>query len=200
MNAHDRRMTAMAAARDNPAPFSGREPPNNLEAEQALLGALLVNNEAYGRIIPTGIEAKHFHEPIHRVFFEAIRECIAAKRIANPVTIRSFVAPSELTKPVGDMSTAQYAARLAGDAVSIINAPDYAEAIIFYARRREVLPAADIIEHAAFSAEDEIAFADELREARDRLTHVLYAVERRDEDHGSFAGTAGFNIWDEHLC
>jgi replicative DNA helicase len=171
------RAAAMARTRDNP--FE-RQLPANIEAEQALLGALLVNNAAYHAILPTGIEAKHFYEPIHRTIFEAAKSCITSNKIANPVTIRSFIAPDILNKPIGDMTVGGYTARLCSEATSIVNAPDYAGAVIFYAHRRDVLPAADIIDTAACNAQDELAFVDQIREARDRLGNVLAAIEKND--------------------
>jgi replicative DNA helicase len=174
MSKYEDRAAAMARTRDNP--FE-RQLPANIEAEQALLGSLLVNNAAYHAILPTGIEAKHFYEPIHRTIFEAAKSCITSNKIANPVTIRSFIAPDILNKPIGDMTVGGYTARLCSEATSIVNAPDYAGAVIFYAHRRDVLPAADIIDTAACNAQDELAFVDQIRDARDRLTNTINAIE-----------------------
>ena len=46
-------------------------PPHNLEAEQALLGAILVNNEAHDRVSGF-LEAHHFYDPLHRQIFETL--------------------------------------------------------------------------------------------------------------------------------
>ena len=46
-----------------------RAPPHNIEAEQALLGAILVNNEAFYRVSDF-LEPKHFFEPVHRRIYE----------------------------------------------------------------------------------------------------------------------------------
>jgi hypothetical protein len=48
-----------------PAEPHYREAPNNIEAEQALLGAILVNNDAYYRVSDF-LKPVHFHEPLHR--------------------------------------------------------------------------------------------------------------------------------------
>ena len=57
-----------------------REAPNNVEAEQALLGALLVNNDAFYRVSDF-LKPSHFHEPIHRKIYEVAGELVREARI-----------------------------------------------------------------------------------------------------------------------
>ncbi len=57
------------ARKQTPAEPTFRAPPHNIEAEQALLGAILVNNEAFYRVSDF-LEPKHFFEPIHQRIFE----------------------------------------------------------------------------------------------------------------------------------
>src|SRR5438067_8864137 len=86
-----------------------RAAPHNIEAEQALLGAILINNEAFYRVSDF-LEPAHFHEPIHRDIYEVAGQLIRVNKLATPVTIRTFL-PAELA--IGDLSLAQYLARLA---------------------------------------------------------------------------------------
>jgi hypothetical protein len=60
------------AGRDN-AELHHREAPNNVEAEQALLGAILVNNDAYYRVSDF-LKPMHFNEPLHRKIYEQDRD------------------------------------------------------------------------------------------------------------------------------
>ena len=90
-----------------------REAPNNIEAEQALLGAILVNNDAFYRVSDF-LKPSHFFEPLHRKIFEVAGELIRMGKMANPVTIKTFLPADE---KVGDMTVAQYLARLAAEAV-----------------------------------------------------------------------------------
>ena len=64
-----------------------REAPNNIQAEQALLGALLTNNEAMNHI-GGELLAEHFYVPIHGEIFEAITRFHDKGMIANPVTLK----------------------------------------------------------------------------------------------------------------
>lgn len=59
------------------------EAPNNIEAEQALLGAMLMNNDAFYRVSDF-LKAEHFYEPLHRKIFE-----VASVRIRAMASIRS---------------------------------------------------------------------------------------------------------------
>ena len=112
-----------------------REAPNNVEAEQALLGALLVNNDAFYRVSDF-LKPSHFHEPIHRKIYEVAGELVRMGKVANPVTLKTFL-PAE--EKIGDMTVSQYLARLAANAVTVINAADYGRAIYDLATRRALI-------------------------------------------------------------
>lgn len=101
-----------------------RDLPSNLGAEQALIGAVLVNNDALfhlgGSLVPD-----HFMDPMHGRIYDCISGLIRANRSASPVTLKPFFDGDQ----VGDDPVHIYAARLAMDAPTVINAPDYARAI-----------------------------------------------------------------------
>ena len=65
------------------------ELPHNIEAEQALLGALLVNNDVYDRVASI-VQAAHFFDPVHARIFEVAAERIRRNALATPVTIKAF--------------------------------------------------------------------------------------------------------------
>ena len=64
--------------------------PNNIEAEQALLGAILVNNDAFYRVSDF-LEPAHFFEPLHRAIYEVAGELIRAGKVATPITLKTFL-------------------------------------------------------------------------------------------------------------
>ena len=64
-----------------------RVQPHNIEAEQALLGAILVNNDAYHRV-GEFLRAEHFFEPVHARIFERCAETIGRGQLADPVTLK----------------------------------------------------------------------------------------------------------------
>jgi replicative DNA helicase len=115
-----------------------RVAPHNIEAEQALLGAILVNNEAYHA--SDFLEPSHFYEPLHRAIYDACGTLIRAGKIADPITLRSCL-PGEVD--VAGLTVNQYLARLAAAATTIINAPDYAKNIRELAHLRTIQRVAD---------------------------------------------------------
>src|SRR6266700_1628114 len=84
--------TARKQAPELPAVY--RMAPHNIEAEQALLGAILVNNEALYRVSDF-LEPGHFFEPIHQRIFDHARSLIRTGKLASPVTLKTFL-PAEI--------------------------------------------------------------------------------------------------------
>jgi replicative DNA helicase len=98
---------------------------HNIDAEQGLMGAILLNNDAYHRVSDI-VEARHFFEPIHKTIWEIAGKLIGAGKLASPITMRTFL-PADMM--IGEMSARVYLAQLAASAVTIINAPDFARVI-----------------------------------------------------------------------
>src|ERR1041385_614367 len=88
---------------DQPEP-AYRQAPHNIEAEQALLGAILVNNEAFYRV-SISLEPKHFFEPIHDKIYEVTAGIIRAGKVATPVTLKTFL-PADAD--IAGLTPAQY--------------------------------------------------------------------------------------------
>ncbi|MFH1557723.1 MAG: DnaB-like helicase C-terminal domain-containing protein [Pseudomonadota bacterium] len=97
-------------------------PPSSIDAEQAVLGAIFVNNEAFARVASI-IRPEYFFEPIHSRIFELCSDAIQDGRAATPITIRSRF-PDGVD--VCGLTPIQYMARLMADATTVVNAPDYA--------------------------------------------------------------------------
>lgn len=109
-------------------PMDAPEPPplpHNIELEQALLGAILVNNEAMLRVTEF-LEAEHFYEPLHSEIFAVCLQKVDQQEVATPVTIKGFF---ENHPAMIELGGTQYLARLAAAAITIINAPDYGRTI-----------------------------------------------------------------------
>lgn len=107
--------------------------PQNIEAEQALLGAILINNSSYNRVAEF-LAPAHFHEPIHQRIYEIIETLQRADVVVTPVTVRNH-----LQEKVGDLDLAKYLANLAGQATSIINATDFGRTVYDLALRRRLM-------------------------------------------------------------
>ena len=83
-----------------------RTAPHNIEAEQALLGAILVNNEAFYRVSDF-LESRHFFEPVHQKIYEIGGSLIRAGKVASPVTLKLLPADADIG---GGMTVSQYLA------------------------------------------------------------------------------------------
>src|SRR6201985_1408362 len=132
---------------EDPAPLS-RSAPHNIEAEQALLGAILVNNEAFYRVSDF-LEPPHFFEPIHQQLFELIGNLIRAGKLATPITLKTFL-PSEFD--INGLNASQYLARLAAEATTVINAADYGQTLADLAMRRNLIRIGEDMVNQAFDA------------------------------------------------
>jgi replicative DNA helicase len=136
------------ARKQLPAEPLFRAPPHNIEAEQALLGAILVNNEAFYRVSDF-LEPKHFLETIHQRIFELASGLIRAGKLATPVTLKTFL-PTELD--IAGLTVNQYLARLAAEATTIINAEDYGRTVYDLSIRRDLITIGEEMVNLAFDA------------------------------------------------
>ncbi|MET3925876.1 replicative DNA helicase [Devosia sp. 2618] len=130
---------------------SFRLAPHNVEAEQALLGALLLNNDAFYRVSDF-LEPIHFYEPIHRDIYELAGKIIRAGKSADPTTIKTHL-PDQL---LPDVTMAQYLAKLAAEATTVINAADYGQAIYDTAIRRNLILVGEEMVSVAYDGDVEM--------------------------------------------
>lgn len=107
-------------------------PPANLEAEQALLGAILLDKCVYARLAGR-ISSDHFADPLHGRIFEVAARLIEGGHIADPVAVRDALTPAELE----EMGGAVYLAQLIEAADGEAEAVDHGDAIRDAWQRRQ---------------------------------------------------------------
>jgi replicative DNA helicase len=110
-------------------------PNHSIDAEQGLLGSILINNEAY-RLVSGIVTHEHFFEPLHAKIFDVCSTLIEMDKRVTPVTIAPFL-PIEMEVGTG-VSLKQYLANLCAQSTTIINAPDYARVVRDYADMRSI--------------------------------------------------------------
>jgi len=172
--------TARRSAPDNTPVF--RAAPHNIEAEQALLGAILVNNEAFYRVSDF-LEPQHFFEPIHAKIFELGASLIRAGKVASPVTLKTFLPPD---LDVAGLTASQYLARLAAEATTVINAEDYGRTVYDLAIRRTLIIIGEDMVNVAYDAPVDLAPRDQIEDAERRL-YELAETGRYDGGFQRFA-------------
>jgi len=170
-----RRQLAEAAA-------NFRAAPHNIEVEQALLGAVLVNNEAFYRVSDF-LEPQHFFEPVHQKLFELAGSLIRNGKIATPITLKTFLPPDF---DVGGLSASQYLARLAAEATTVINAEDYGRTIYDLALRRALILIGEDMVNVAYDAPIDLAPRSQIEDAERRL----YELAETGKYDGGFHGFA----------
>ena len=141
--------------------------PHNVEAEQALLGAILVNNDAFDRVSDF-LQATHFSEEIHRRIYEVTAALIRAGKVATPVTLKTFLGEHDL----GGITVPQYLARLAAEATTVINAGDYGHTIHDLAVRRSLIAIGEEVVNVAYDAPVDHSPRSQIEEAERRLYEI----------------------------
>jgi replicative DNA helicase len=159
-----------------------RAAPHNIEAEQALLGAMLVNNEAFYRVSDF-LEPKHFFEVIHQTLYQLARELIRAGKIATPVTLKTFL---DANIDIGGLNVSQYLARLAAEATTIINAEDYGRTIYDLSIRRDLIQVGEDMVNVAYDAPVDSSPQNQIEDAERRL-YELAETGRYDGGFQRFA-------------
>ena len=151
--------------------------PHSVEAEQQLLGAILVNNDIFDRVASI-VGPEHFHDPVHRRIFETAASRITKNALASPVTLKTFLEDDEGLKELGG---AAYLARLAGAAISSYAAPDYARMIYDLAVRRELIALGQEISAKAGKVDIESDPKEQIVDAEQKLYSL---AEKGQSDSG----------------
>ncbi len=142
-----------------------RLPPHSVEAEQALLGALLHNNLAFERVAEF-LRPEHFSDPTHGRIYEAISQLIMRNHIADPITLKEYFDRDNTLAEVGG---GQYLAELAASVVSIINTEDYGRKIHDFYLRRQLIDVGESVVNDAHTYDLDIAATDQIEIAEKKL-------------------------------
>jgi replicative DNA helicase len=166
------------AAADLPAGF--RSQPHNIEAEQALLGAILINNEAYHRVSEY-LRPEHFYEPVHRRIYEAMTRLIEGGRLADHVTLKVAFDEDEALR---ELDGARYLAGLARAAETILNAEDYGRLLHDLAIKRGLIHLGEEVVNRAYDPQAPETGQGQIEKAEQQL----FMLAQEGEVEGGFRG------------
>lgn len=155
-----------------------RTPPHNFEAEKALLGAILANNNAYDRVSDF-LTGEHFADPIHGRIYEAAAKLIERGQIASNITLMNFF---EQDGSLADIGGTRYLAELAASMVSIINSMEYGRIIYDLHLKRQLIDLGEQMVNSAFSPEIDHDAVAQIEEAE----QSLYDLATTGEFEGGF--------------
>ncbi|MCZ2203797.1 replicative DNA helicase [Bartonella sp. A05] len=158
---------------------SFRQLPYNIEAEQALLGAIFINNDALDRVSDF-LKPEHFFETLHQQIFDVVSQTIKKGKLANPVTIKPFIPADE--KIIGDITVFHYVVRLAKEAVTVINSEDYGRVIYDLFIRRSLIDLGTQVVNTAFDAPIELTPAQQI----ETIERNLFGLAEKGKYGGGF--------------
>ena len=139
---------------------SNEKQPSNLEAEQALLGSILVNNDIIDEI-STIVNSAIFYDPAHIKIFEVIESLNNKGMIANPITLKNFFEKDNMLNEVGGT---EYLVKLTRFSGSSKQAVDYAKIIHEMYLRRELVQISDKLSSDTLNANSEEKNAEDIIE------------------------------------
>ena len=151
--------------------------PHNIEAEKAVLGAILIDNKCFNRVSDF-LKPKHFIGGAHKRIYEIAGGLIREGKLATPTTLKTFLpADLDITDLAG-LTVDQYLARLAAEATTIVNVKDYGHNIHELAFRRHTIQIyRDAIKETQYARIDD----DPLQQINSITDKLQSLVE--DDDH-----------------
>ena len=110
-----------------------KELPNNIEAEQAVIGSILVNNEIFDEI-NTIISGTNFYDPMHQKIFDAVDNLIYKGMLANPITLKNYFEDEK-----DDLNVPEYLVKITKFSTSVRQAIEYSKIVYDMFVRRELV-------------------------------------------------------------
>ena len=156
--------------------------PMNVEAEQALLAALLTNNSAYEHISDF-LNPEHFYDDVNSRIFEAIAKLLENNQLADPLTLKNyFLQKDEMELIGGD----RYLIELAKNSTISSNTSEYGKLIYDLFQRREILKISDEISNEANSFDLETNASNIIEKAEVKL-YNLSSTGESNQDFKKFS-------------
>ena len=147
--------------------------PHNQEAEQGLLGALLVDNRALERV-GDFLKSAHFFMPAHQRIYESIIKLIDRGQTASPVTLKNYFEKDDDLKDVGG---AEYLADLASSVINVMNVTDYARGVYDLHLRRELITLGEDVVNESFDHSIDVDAKNTIEMAEARLFDLAESGE-----------------------
>ncbi len=162
------------------------EYPSNIEAEQAILGTLLLNNDLFDKIREI-INEDHFFDPVHSKIFSIISSRIQKNTLASPVSLKQFF---ENDRSLDDLGGASYLVKLASSSISFSGAKDYAKIIFDMAIRRQLILLGDEMIGKASKIDPEFDGNQQIADAEKSLYDLAEVGKNNGRTFSSFVSAA----------
>ncbi|HSO96089.1 MAG TPA: replicative DNA helicase [Acidimicrobiia bacterium] len=149
---------------------NGRVPPHNLEAEESLLGAMLLSRDAITAAVETGVEASDFYKPAHTHLFDAVMSLYGQGEPVDPVTVAEELRRADLLDSLGGRATLL---QLQAATPASANATHYAKIVNELALLRRLIGVAGDIAEMGYDDSQEVV------ETLDRAEALVFEVAER---------------------
>jgi len=158
---------------------SQKQMPCNIEAEQAVIGSILVSNDIYDEISPI-IDSNKFFDPIHAKIFETIENLISKGLLANPITLKNYFENNEGLKELGGQ---EYLIKITKFSTSSKQAIDYANIVQEMHVRRELIKISESVLHQASNSNEISTSGEEMIQQAEKS---LFDLAERGHFNQSF--------------
>lgn len=138
---------------------------HNLEAEQSLLGALMLNNQAF-EAVNEFLKPEHFSHPLHKTIYETISRIINRSQVADPITLKPLLETDPLMQEAGGIG---YLVDLAAGVSSTVSVRDYGHMIHELYLRRSLVSIGDFIVRDAHEVKSENSAMEKIEDAEKKL-------------------------------
>jgi replicative DNA helicase len=196
------------------APGVGRIPPHNLEAEESLLGAMMLSREAITAAVEAHIESGDYYKPAHGVIYDAALSLHARGEPIDPVSVAEELRRSGHLEALGGSAALM---RIQAATPASANSAHYAQIVSELAMLRRLIGTAGDIQEMAYSSEDEVdetldraeslifevaarRAADTLKQLHPALEHTMVQLEALyDRDTSIIGSPTGYHDLDDML-
>ena len=151
--------------------------PKNIEAEQALLGAILANNKAFEKVADF-LSPKHFADPVHAKIFEVMSSLMMRDRSADVITLKNYFEQQGTLNDVGGIN---YLVRLADSASPMTNVEYYGRFIYDKYLRRELVNTGYEIVNNAMTESADLTATEQIEDAEQQLFNLADAGEAQGD-------------------
>ncbi|MET0366362.1 MAG: replicative DNA helicase [Sphingobium sp.] len=152
--------------------------PRNIEAEAALLGALMLDNRI-AEDVQQKLKPEHFYDQLHGRIYQIILQLLDKNMVANAVTLRPMLEHEESLKEQGGAGA--YLAQLSGNSVAVIGARDFAQQIYDLALLRELIGVGRHLVEQALDTSESVDPMGQIEAAE----VALYSVSEGQGENGS---------------
>jgi replicative DNA helicase len=177
------------------ASFQGRRPPVSIESEQAVLGAVLLDNRAYQKAADI-IAEEHFAEQVHRQIWHVVAGIIEKGDLATPMTAKTYLGDADLG---GGQTVGQYLIRMAtAHGVPVNQVADHAKIVRSLAARREIIAMTERVAGVAYDCPVEETAETIFANVERLIEETRPAVTKDQSDFEDFGGISSQDVFDAY--